>query len=120
MRRVRVSSTALCASRSYGVSGVADEQVRERHAQRPVLQLPHVTELVHEQVVVVAARFPPQEDRPVRRIAVEPPEPREAEEPRRDEHAHALRANRPRVEAEVVQPRLRGAKPLVHGTFSPR
>ena len=62
-------------------------QVGQRHRDRVVLHLPHVAELVDDQVVGDLAQRPLQQDqRRPQRVAVEAPEPRQPEQPR---HADA-------------------------------
>src|SRR5712691_10492542 len=68
---------------------VADKEVRERHAERAVLELPDVAQLVDDQVLVLRPRRTPEQDRPVERVAVEAAEPRQPEEPGNDEDPHA-------------------------------
>ena len=62
---------------------VAEEDVGERHPERPVLHLPHMAELVRNERAVAEVRPRAKQDRPVRGVAVEAAEPREPEEPRR-------------------------------------
>src|SRR2546430_17447228 len=86
------------------VALVAEQDVGERHPHGVVLQLPHMAELVHEQVLVSALR--PEQDRAVERVTVEATEPRETEQPRHDDDAHAAKRDRPRIEVEAVAPPL--------------
>jgi hypothetical protein len=83
-----------------------------------MLHLPHVTELVGDQPVVRHELARAEEDRPVSRVAVEAAEPREPEEPRDDPDAHVSERDRPRIEVERVEARLRagerGTLCLVH------
>src|SRR5262245_29654509 len=94
---------------------VSRQEIAERHDERPVLHLPDVAELVHDEILrqVRAA----QKDRPMHGVAVEAAEPRQAEEPRSDEHTNAIDPYRLRVPVEPVEPRLgsgeiRGAQPV--------
>jgi hypothetical protein len=75
-----------------------------------MLHLPYVTELVGDQLVVCDEVGRAEEDRPVGGVAVEAAKPREPEEPRDDEDAHALQRDRARVEVERVEARLRAGE----------
>jgi hypothetical protein len=67
-----------------------------------------VAELVHDQVVCGATVA--QQDRPVKRIPVEAPQPRQPEEPGGDEDADALDPYGLRIPVEPVEPRLRAGE----------
>ena len=66
-----------------------------------MLSLPDMAELVRHEIVGRVGAL--QQDRPPERVAVVAPEPRDPEEPWRDENAHALDADRLRVVVERVE-----------------
>ena len=66
-----------------------------------MLSLPDMAELVRHEIVGRVGAL--QEDRPPERVAVVAPEPRDPEEPWRDENAHAVDADRLRVVVERVE-----------------
>jgi hypothetical protein len=72
-----------------------------------MLHLPHVAQLVGDDGHVGKERTRPQQDRPVRRVALEPAKPRQPEEPRDDPHPDAAQRHRLRVEGQTVEPGLR-------------
>jgi hypothetical protein len=94
-----------------GVPPVAGRQVRPDDVRRAVLHLPHVAELVRDEVVrrVRAA----EQDRAHERVAVVAAEAGEAEEPGRVHDAHPLDPDGPRVEVEPVEAVLRADEPRV-------
>jgi predicted DNA-binding protein (UPF0251 family) len=99
------------------VVAVARGQVRPDDVYGPVLHLPHVTQLVRDEVVggVRTAK----QDRPHQRVAVIAAQPGQAEEPGRDEHPRALDPDGPRIEIEGVEPRLGADEPLVRVSVAP-
>jgi hypothetical protein len=69
-----------------------------------VLHLPHVAELVRDQVVLLVPRDrPPQQDQAMRGVAVEAREPRQPVEGRAGEHPHPPGPHRTWVEVEGVE-----------------
>src|SRR5437763_16772562 len=72
------------------IARVAVAKVGDRHRQRPVLELPHVAELVRDQVAVRVVERAAEQAQPPRGIAVEAPEPREPEQPRDDDDAYPV------------------------------
>jgi hypothetical protein len=77
-----------------------------------VLQLPDVAELVDDQVLADLLQRRPHEDQRAELVAVEAPQDRQPEEPRRVEDAHAPRPHRPGVEVECRQSRGGAAQQL--------
>ena len=98
------------------VVAVARRQVRPDDVRRAVLHLPHVAELVRDEVVgrVRAA----QQDRPHERVAVVAAQAGQAEEPGRVDDPHAVDPDRLRIEVEAVEPGLRADEPLVRASVS--
>src|SRR3954453_5926624 len=87
---------------------VADEEIGKGHSNRVMLHLPDVAELVRDQAVVGEQLARAEQDRPVRGVAVEAPEPRQPEEPRRDPDPHAAQRHGPRVQLAMPgEPLLR-------------
>ena len=70
-----------------------------------MLPLPDVAELVRDEVVGDVRVT--EEDRPPERVAREAPEPRNPEEPGRDDDAHSSDRDRGGVVVERVEPGLR-------------
>jgi len=64
-------------------------------------------ELVRDEIVVLEAGVRAQQDRPVGRIAVEAPKPRQPEQPGDDPHPAAAQVHRLRIEGERVEACLR-------------
>ena len=119
----RVRSTALARLELIRIARIA-AQVRERHAQRAVLHLPDVAQLVRDEIVVVQVRALAHQDDDVRRVAVEAAEPGQAEEVRRGEQPHAAdaapAAGRGRASrAGAWRARARGAAQRVIGSTAP-
>ena len=81
-----------------------------------MLSLPDMAELVRHEIVWCVGAL--QKDRPPERVAVVAPEPRDPEEPWRDENAHALDAHGLRVVVERVEAGLRSldcrSESLIH------
>src|SRR5438105_10162658 len=89
------------------VGRIAAIQIGQRHRERAVLHLPDVAELVGYKLLLLEKRRRAQQDRQPRRVAVEPPEPRQPEEPRHDPDAHAAQRHRARVQRREIELRLR-------------
>src|SRR5262245_16042155 len=89
------------------VPRVSVAEVRERHRNRMVLELPDVAELVRHEVLGRLRQRLPEEDHVPRGVAVEASEPGQPEEQGRDEDAHPVDAHRPRIPLEPVEPCLR-------------
>jgi hypothetical protein len=70
-----------------------------------VLKLPHVAQLVRDEVLVDRGAL--QQHEVARRVAAKAPEARHAEEPGHHEQPDAAEVNRLGIEAEPVEPRLR-------------
>jgi hypothetical protein len=69
-----------------------------------MLHLPHVAELVRDQVVLLASRDrPAQQDQAMHGVAVEAGEPGQAVEGRAGQHAHPPDPHRARIEVERVE-----------------
>ena len=66
------------------VARVSDEQVGQWHPQRVVLHLPHVAQLVANQVAVVRQPRRAKQDQVPHRVPVEPAKPRQTKQPARD------------------------------------
>ena len=88
-------------------------KVRQWHPERPVLHLPDVTELVCDEVVARPLERLPEHDRVPGGVTVEAVEPREPDEPRPDENAHAVDQHRRRVEVDLVEAGLRPLERLL-------
>jgi hypothetical protein len=73
-----------------------------------VLKLPHVAELVDDQVLVDARS--PEQDEVAGGVAAEAPEAGDGEQPRRDHQPHAVQIDRLGIEREPVQTRFRPAE----------
>ena len=102
----------LAASARTG-SGVAAQEIGERHPQRVVLHLPDVAELVRDQVVVGEERARAQEDRPVQRRSRRSGGTTAAGRASGDDpDPDAAKRDRPRVELEPVEPLLRAVERL--------
>ena len=69
-----------------------------------MLHLPHVAELVAEEIFIFGRLA--QEDRGPRGVSIEAPEPRQPEEERRHEDVHMRDPHWLRVEVEPVEPGL--------------
>src|SRR5205823_14985931 len=67
-------------------------------------------ELVRDQVVVAVCEQSAEQDQIPGRVAVEAPEPREPEERRRDQYAHAVDPHGTRIPVEPVESRLRASE----------
>jgi len=65
-----------------------------------------VAELVHDQVVRGLRQRSLDQDQRAELVAREAPEAGDPEQPRRVEDPHAVDLHRPRIEVELVQPRL--------------
>ena len=83
-----------------------------------MLQLPHVAELVSDEVVVPEQRARAQEDGEVQRVAVEAAKPRQAVEPGRDEEADVSDPHRPRIEVEPVEALFRAFERVHHARLA--
>ena len=75
-----------------GVRVVSRAEIAQRHPERAMLHLPDVAQLVREEVV--GRRRVTEKDDPMERVAVEPPEPRQAEEPWRRPDSNSVDPHR--------------------------
>src|SRR6185312_12395448 len=86
-----------------GVRLVSRAEIAQRHSERTMLHLPYMAQLVREEVV--GRPWVTEEDDPMEGVAVEPPEPRQAEEPRCRPDSNSVDPHRGRPPAETVEPR---------------
>jgi hypothetical protein len=97
---------------------VAEEEIAERHPERPMLHLPHMAELVRDEFLLREQVAGTKQDRLVGGIPLEAAKPREPEEPGHDPDADAVERHRPRIERQRVEALLRadecGALQVVH------
>ena len=94
---------------------IALEQVGQPHPQAVVLVLPHVTELVRDELVGDLAERVLEQDQVGHVVAAEAPEPRQPEQPRHVQDAHAVEAQRPAIERLPLEPSARARERLTLG-----
>ena len=88
------------------IARVTEPQVGEWHPQRVVLHLPHVTELMADQLIVLGQLRRAQQDQVPHRVAVEAAKPRQSEQPADNDDPDVIEPDRTLVQREWIQTRL--------------